>query len=90
MWNWNTVDFEFAGPHTIASDGDIYVVDNTGCHEVIVIDSNFKFKQRFSGISYRPHHTEYDPLTQAFYVVTGQNIFCFKKNNGNLFLDHQW
>lgn len=75
--NWNTVDFEFAGPHTIASDGNIYVIENTGYHEVIVLDSNLKFKQRFSGIGYRPHHTVYDPLTHAFYVVAGPYIFCF-------------
>ncbi|MHA6481049.1 NHL repeat-containing protein [Paenibacillus sp. strain BS8-2] len=88
---WKTVDFEFAGPHSIATDGDLYVVDNAGYDEVIVLGSNLKFRQRFSfiGIQERPHKTLYDATTQAFYVIASPYVLCFKKSGGVLVLDYQ-
>lgn len=77
------IDYEFAGPHTIASDGDVYVVENTGRHEVIFFDNTFKFSKKFLGIGYRPHHTLYYQQTQSFFVVSAPYIFCFRKINGS-------
>jgi hypothetical protein len=87
--DWNTVDVEFAGPHSIASDGDIYVIENTGYNEVIVLDSNLKFKQRLYNVGGRPHKTIYDLQTDAFYVVSAPYIFCYRKLAGQLTLIYQ-
>ena len=84
IYKWNTIDYKFSGCHTIASDGSIYVVDNTGMNEVIILDSDLKFIQKFINIGNRPHHVIYDEVTKKFYVVTAnsQEIYCFKNNNG--------
>lgn len=89
--DWNIVDYEFAGLHSIASDGDIYVIENTGRHEVIVLNSDLKFKQQIINVGIRPHRTRYDSITQSFYVISSgtQEIFCFKKNtHGLLYIDY--
>lgn len=86
---WKTVDVELAGSHSIASDGDIYVVENAGYNEVIVLDSNLRLKQRINNVNYRPHRTIYDPATDAFYIIATPNIYCFKKVDGKLTLHHQ-
>ncbi|MGE7940617.1 hypothetical protein ACQKNB_00880 [Lysinibacillus xylanilyticus] len=87
---WEIADFTISGAHSIASDGDVYVVDNTGYHEVVVLDNDFKFKQRFKNIGERPHKVIYDDFTNAFYVIATPSIYCFKKDSeGYLYLDYQ-
>lgn len=88
--DWLTIDYEFAGAHSIATDGDVYVIDNTGYNEVVVLDRSLKFKQKFKNIGIRPHRTVYDSVSKAFYVIASPNIFCFKKSaDGNLYLYYQ-
>ncbi|MHA6484455.1 hypothetical protein ACX1C1_21395 [Paenibacillus sp. strain BS8-2] len=87
---WNTVDYEFAGPHSIASDGDLYVVDNTGRGEVIVLDSELKFLQKFTADSPElPHKVLYDSATHSFYVLSTPYVMCLKKTGGTLYLDYK-
>lgn len=87
--NWEQIDFEFAGCHTIASDGNVYIIDNTGLNEVIVLDSNLKFKQKFTNIGSRPHYTIYDSNTNLFYVISSlsQEMYCYKTKN-NVIIEH--
>ena len=86
---WSIIDYEFSGCHSIASDGDVYVVDNTGVHEIVVLDSNLKFKQKFTNLKWRPHKTIYDDISQAFYTVGAPHITCLKKDDvGNLYIQH--
>ncbi len=82
--NWTEIDYEFAGPHSIASDGDIYVVDNAGCHEVLVFNSSFRRIQTIPNVGYRPHKTIY--ANGRFYVMSSQTqtIYCYQKLNGIL------
>lgn len=80
--SWTTVDYEFAGCHSIASDGELYVIENAGYNEVIVLDQNLKFKQKFKNVGTRPHRTIYDSESQAFYVIDSPKIICFKKIGG--------
>lgn len=84
---WDVVDYQFSGCHTITSDGEIYVVDNTGANEIVILDSNLKYKQKFIGSGVRPHHSIYDEVTDSFYVIAGnsQEIFCFRKQNNQLY-----
>ena len=34
--NWKTLTEEIAGPHSIASNGNLYLTDDTGNHQVLV------------------------------------------------------
>jgi hypothetical protein len=34
--NWKTLTEEIAGPHSIASNGNLYLMDDTGNHQVLV------------------------------------------------------
>lgn len=34
--NWEVLDGDLAGPHSIDTDGELYVVDDTGSHQVRV------------------------------------------------------
>ena len=83
---WKTIDYQFSGCHSIASNGDIYVVENTGTNEVIVLDANLKFKQKFVNIGNRPHKTIYDIATSRFYVISSLSpyIYCFKVQDNKL------
>lgn len=86
---WVTVDVELAGGHSIASDGNIYVIENAGYNEVLVLDSNLRLKQRIANVTHRPHRTIYDPATDAFYVIATPNVYCYKNVGGQLVLHHQ-
>lgn len=87
---WKTLDDTLGGPHSIASDGELYVVEDTGNHavKVYVRDENNKFllTQHIHDITYRPHRVLYSPVTELFYVLgsTGGNLYIFKNNKGNL------
>lgn len=86
---WNTVDVELSGAHSVASDGDIYLLDNSGANEVLVLDSNLKFKQRLSGVVSRPHKVIFDAETNAFFVIATPYIYRFEKINGQLVMMYQ-
>lgn len=75
--DWTPIDYEFAGPHSISSNGEIYVVDNTGRNEVLVFDSKFKKIQTISNVGLRPHKVLFD--RGKFYVLSSQTqeIYCY-------------
>lgn len=88
---WKTIDYEFSGGHSIASNGDIYVAESTGKNEVVIFDNNLQFKQKFLNIDSRPHKTIYDKDTDAFYVISSgtQEIYCFKVDeNKKLYINY--
>ena len=86
---WKQIDFELAGCHTITSNGDIYMVDNTGLNEIIVFDKDLKFKQKFINVGDRPHKVEYDKNTNLFYAISSltQEMYIYKYINEKVVLD---
>jgi hypothetical protein len=85
---WKTIEKDMGGPHTIASDGRFYVVDDTGKHRLRVYIRNgntFELIQTVNNVGVRPHRVVYDPETQAFYVDASNSQTISKlvvKNNG--------
>jgi len=69
--------------HTIASDGDVYLIDDTENNRVLVYekyDGKFVNTQVFNNIGSRPHYTVYDEWTDTFYTwssTTGE-LYCFR------------
>jgi len=73
---WKTMDEGLAGPHSIASDGEIYVVENTGHHSLRVYrkaDGGFEAIQEIADVGERPHRVLYDKATKSFYTLSAHS-----------------
>lgn len=76
--DWEALPGTLSKPHTIASDGEVYLVDDTENHRVVVyrrMDDYFKMTQVFDEIGIRPHYIQYREEDQTFYVwssMTGE------------------
>ena len=87
---WSTlVNDEYLGGHTIAGDGELYVLDNTDMSEVLVYkktDLGFEKTQTIKGIEGRPYTVIYDENTGYFYCIGSQNatVYVFRNNDGSL------
>lgn len=93
---WKTLtDKNYLGGHTVASDGQLYVFDNTDMQQVLVYlkdsEGNFYLSQTIENIESRPHFVLYCKETDLFYVIGSGNgvLYCFKNINGNLDLVNQ-
>ncbi len=83
LTEWNIMTGDVTQPHTIASDGKVYLVDDTENHRVLVfekIDSKFVNTQVLFDVGTRPHYTVYDKDTDTFYVWSSKTgeLFCFR------------
>ena len=86
---WNILDERICGPHSIASNGIIYVAESTGENSIKVYRKNgsqFSHIQTLSNIGRRPHRTIFSELLQIFIVLTSgdQHIHIFKEVEGIL------
>ena len=81
--SWCVLTDSVTQAHTIASDGDVYLVDDTENNRVLVFekyDGKFINTQVFNDIGTRPHYTIYDEWTDTFYTwssTTGE-LYCFR------------
>lgn len=85
--DWSVIPYDFAGCHSIAGDGQIYVVDNGGNHQVTVFDASLKKVQTIETPKIkRPHRVLYDDTTNLFYVygAFSQTLVCYKNESGKL------
>jgi hypothetical protein len=73
---WRVLDDDLSWPHSIASDGEYFVVDNTQAHEVRVYrrdGDGYGLHQVITDVGRRPHRTVYDRDTDAFYVLAAES-----------------
>lgn len=85
--NWNTLTEDIMGGHSIASDGEIYLCDDTDGSKIRVFkkeDNIFIETQIFDNITGRPHFIKYDENTKVFYCISSLEgkIYTLKNNNG--------
>ena len=69
---WQVLDGDLAGPHSIATDGELNVVDDTGRHRLRVYrrtSKGFQHIQTVRDVGVRPHRVHYDEVTESFYVI---------------------
>ncbi|MCR5671203.1 MAG: hypothetical protein K6G10_09370 [Butyrivibrio sp.] len=90
---WYIMSAEATQPHTIASDGVVYMIEDTENNRVLVyekIGDKFIGTQVFYGIGTRPHFTVYDKGTDTFYVWSSETgeLYCFRhtKDSGRMYL----
>lgn len=90
---WQTLtDESYVGGHTIASDGELYVLDNTDRNQVLCYkkkdDGTFEKVIAIGDINTRPHFVVYDEVHSYFYVIGSQSamIYTFQNVDGILYL----
>ncbi len=88
---WSVMTSDINMGHTIASDGTVYLIDDTENNRILVMEKRknssetdvFVPTQEFSQIGTRPHFILYDENTETFYAwssMTGE-MFLFKRKN---------
>ena len=83
-------DDSYIGGHSIASDGNILVIDNTDNSQIIAYkknnDGSHDKINTIGEISGRPHYVIYDDKYDEFYVISslGAKIYVFKNIGDNL------
>ena len=86
LTEWTIMTSDATRPHTIASDGNVYMIDDTDNNRILIfekVDGKFIHTQSFYDIGTRPHYTIYDEATDTFYVwssMTGE-LFCFRTDS---------
>ncbi len=71
-WNRLGADIAMSWPHSIASDGHFYLVDDTYQNRLLIFKHNgteFVFHKALNDISKNPHRVIYDDATNAFYLL---------------------
>lgn len=71
LTDWLVMTNEINKGHTFASDGRIYLADDTENNRILVfeqLEGSFVHTQTFSGIGNRPHYILYHQPTDTFYA----------------------
>lgn len=82
---WKVMTNEIDKGHTLASDGTVYLLDDTERHRILVFeekDGRYTHTQTFDEIGNRPHYIVYDAPTDTFYAwssMTGE-MYLFRHN----------
>ncbi len=101
LYEWQVLDPKggFNRPHTIAFDGEVYMIDDTDNNRIVAYirqyneDGTVYFKkiQQFEDMGERPHYIKYFPEKEAFYAwssMSGQMwVFKHSKDSSRVFLD---
>lgn len=91
--DWHILDHRLSRPHTIASNGNLFVVDDTDANAVRVyrrqaqtassdmsedaIDNQFRLVQIIQNTGIRPHRVLFDPATEQFLVLAADSQEMF-------------
>lgn len=68
---WKVMTNDVTLPHSIASDGNFYLVADTEKNRILVFEwknGRFQNTQRLDDIGNRPHYIQYDKETDSFFV----------------------
>lgn len=93
LTQWQVMTSDMDRGHTIASDGEVYLIDDTENNRIMVMkesDEGFELTQEFFDIGVRPHFVVYDEDSDSFYAwssMTGQMyIFRHDRAKKSVFL----
>ncbi|MBP3477542.1 MAG: hypothetical protein J6K48_14695 [Lachnospiraceae bacterium] len=71
LYEWQVMTSEIDKGHTLASDGLVYLIDDTENNRILIFekkDGIFYHTQTFEEIGNRPHYIIYDEPTDTFYA----------------------
>lgn len=71
LYEWRVMTDDIDRGHTLASDGIVYLIDDTERNRVLIFEKEadaFVHTQTFENIGNRPHYIIYDAPTDTFYA----------------------
>lgn len=82
---WLVMTDDIDRGHTLASDGTVYLVDDTERHRILIFEQKngrYVHTQTFDGIGNRPHYIIYDAPTDTFYAWSSMSgeMYLFRHN----------
>ena len=88
LTEWQVLTGEIDKGHTIASDGFVYLVDDTEGNRILVFEKKegvFCHTQTLDEVGNRPHYIVYDAPTDTFYVWSSMNgeMYLCRHDPGN-------
>lgn len=93
LTDWQVMTSDIRMGHTIASDGTVYLIDDTENNRVLIMEKFqnnngqelFLPTQEFTDIGNRPHYIIYDVYTDTFYVWSSQSgeMYLFRREAGS-------
>lgn len=83
--DWMVMTADLDKGHTLASDGTVYLVDDTERNRVLVFEKRgerFAHTQTFNNIGNRPHYIIYDAPTDTFYAWSSMSgeMYLFRRD----------
>ncbi len=88
LTEWQVLTDEVYYAHTVASDGVVYLIDDTENNRILIYekeDGLFYLTQLFTDIGVRPHYIVYDADTALFYAwssMTGE-MYLFSRDESD-------
>lgn len=85
--DWSILDKDLASPHSIASDGTFYAVEDTMRHAINFykfVNNQFVLVQRFSNLGLRPHYITYHSGVFKMLSADSGEMFHFQNINGTI------
>lgn len=89
---WKIMTNNITQAHTLASDGTVYLIDDTENNRIQIMEKNVNDKgetvfvptQCFYNIGKRPHYIIYDEYTDTFYAWSSQSgeMYLFRRKDG--------
>ncbi|EOS76731.1 MAG: hypothetical protein OSJ60_14925 [Lachnospiraceae bacterium] len=98
LYEWQVMTNDISKGHTLASDGTVYLIDDTENNRILVMEQRlnengrlvFVPTQEFSSIGDRPHYIIYDEYTDTFYAWSSQSgemyLFRHAPDNPRMYL----
>lgn len=88
LGEWKVMTDKIDKGHTLASDGDVYLIDDTEQNRVLIFEKqgdSFIHTQTFQDIGNRPHYIIYDEPTDTFYAWSSMSgeMYLFRHNPGD-------
>lgn len=85
LYEWRVMTDDIDRGHTLASDGIVYLIDDTERSRVLIFEKKadaFVHTQTFEDIGSRPHYIIYDAPTDTFYVWSSMSgeMYLFRHN----------
>lgn len=98
LYEWRIMTSDVSMAHTLASDGIIYMIDDTENNRILIMEESvnqngnpiFIPTQEFTEIGDRPHYIIYDERTDTFYAWSSESgemyLFRHPKDNSRTYL----
>ena len=93
LWQWSVMTDDINRGHTLASDGLVYLIDDTENNRILIFEKkngSFLHTQTFQDIGNRPHYIIYDEKTKTFYAWSSMSgemyLFRHEPDDSRMYL----